>query len=121
MMEVVTNLLSGVIEAPISYGIARKTRWPCRGPLHVGFSSIAATAITHPQCIVLFDYLHPLWGFWCAFFFVEALVILAEGCLMSWMANLRLDRAMLVSLAANSTSAFMGLVLSAVAPGFATP
>jgi hypothetical protein len=110
--ELAANILSCAIEGPTSYFVGRKMKWPCRGPLHMAMASCAATGITHPQMWV---YVHPLvlqYGFWGMFFILEALVVLAEGVLIAWMADLRLDRAMLASLIANSTSAFLGLFLA---------
>lgn len=110
--ELAANLLSGVIEGPVSYYVGRKTKWPCRGPVHMGLASVAATGITHPQ---MWLYINPLvaqYGFWVMFFILEALVVLAEGVLMAWMADLRFDRALLTSLIANSTSALLGLIIT---------
>jgi hypothetical protein len=78
----------------------------------MGLASVAATAITHPQMWLYVQPLSAMLGFWGMFFVLEALVVLAEGVLIAWMADLRLDRAMLTSLISNSTSAFAGLLLS---------
>lgn len=122
MDELFTNILSGLIEAPVSYFLCKKWNWPCRGPLHLGIASIVATGVSHPQCWKAMSYLPPLWGLepgWAyvaTFFVVEILVVMFEGILMSWMANLRIDRALFASLLANSMSAFIGLIISTIFP-----
>jgi hypothetical protein len=43
---------------------------------------------------------------------LEVIVILVEGCLIGWMAHLSLRHALMVSLAANSASFALGLLIS---------
>ena len=112
MTEFEALLLSVAIEAPVAYLIARLARWPSRGDLHIAAASAAATAITHPQlwAAALWGYWH--FPYWLTVFTLESAVVLTEGLLIAWMAALRIDRAMLVSLIANSASAFVGLWLA---------
>jgi len=114
VIEVAALALSAAIEAPIAYGIARLTRWPCRGAVHVGAASAAATAVTHPQlwAAALWAYSRQL-PYWPSVLGLELVVVLVEGALIAWMADLKLGRAMLVSLAANSASALIGIWLKA--------
>jgi hypothetical protein len=100
-----------VVEAAIAYALAWATRWECRGALHVAAGSAAATAITHPQLWALALWAYDRYPYWPSVLTLEALVVLVEGALIAWMAMLRLDRAMLVSLAANSGSLALGLLI----------
>jgi hypothetical protein len=86
-------------------------RWECRGALYVAASSAAATAITHPQLWALALWAYERYPYWPSVLTLEAAVVVIEGLLIAWMAMLRLDRAMLVSLAANSGSLTLGLWL----------
>ena len=63
------------------------TKWPCRGPLHVGVASAVATAVTHPQLWAAAFWAYPRFPYWPAILVLEALVIAAEGVLIAWMAN----------------------------------
>jgi len=100
-----------VVEAAIAYALAWATRWECRGPAHVAASSAAATAITHPQLWTAALWAYERYPYWPSVLTLEAAVVVAEGALIAWMAMLRLDRAMLVSLAANSGSLALGLLI----------
>ena len=92
-------------------------RWPGRragsadGPAHVAASSAAATAITHPQLWTAALWAYERYPYWPSVLTLEALVVVVEGVAVAWMAMLRLDRAMLVSLAANSGSLALGLLI----------
>lgn len=99
------------MEAIIAYALARATRWDCRGALHVAASSAAATAITHPQLWAAALWAYERYPYWPSVLTLEAGVVVTEGALIAWMAMLRLDRAMLVSLVANSGSLVVGLLL----------
>jgi hypothetical protein len=112
MLEITANVMSGAIEGVVAYFLVKKKKWPCRGPLHAAIASAAATGITHPYAFPAFNDLLPIWGFWAAFFFVEVLVVLAEGLLIYWMAAMQLKHAMLQSLIANSASAFSPFVIA---------
>lgn len=112
MNEIEALLLSAVIEAPVAWLIAYIAGWPSRGALHVGLAAAAATAITHPQLWAAAFWAYPRFDYWPSVITLEAGVILAEGVLIAWMAALRIDRAMLVSLAANSASVLCGLWLT---------
>ena len=115
--EIVALALSCIIEGPVSYMLGRKMKWPCRGPKHMGWASVAATCITHPQIYGLAQYLKILWGFWPTFWVIEAIVVVAEGFLICWMAGLKLNRAMITSLIANAASAFFGVLLTLLVLG----
>ena len=80
--------------------------------LHVGVASAVATAVTIPSCGP--PPIGPIRASptWPAILVLEALVILAEGVLIAWMAQLALPRAMIVSLIANSASFLAGLALA---------
>jgi hypothetical protein len=109
MIEIEALLISAALEAPIAWLVARRTRWPCRGDLHVGAASAAATAITHPQLWAAALWSYERLPYWPSVLALEAGVVLVEGGLIAWMADLRLDRAMIVSLIANSGSFLFGL------------
>lgn len=111
MLEITANVMSGAIEGVVAYYLVKKMKWPGRGPIHSAIASAAATGITHPYAFPAFNDLSPIWGFWTAFLFVEALVILAEGILIYWMAAMRLKHAMLQSLIANTASALSPFVI----------
>ncbi len=98
-------------EAAIAYALTRARRWDCRGAAHVAAGSAAATAITHPQLWAAALWAYERYPYWPAVLTLEAIVVAVEGALIAWMAMLRLDRAMLVSLAANSGSLALGLWL----------
>ena len=100
-----------MVEAAIAYALAWAMRWECRGALHVAAGSAAATAITHPQLWALALWAYDRYPYWPSVVTLEALVVLIEGPLIAWMAMLRLDRAILVSLAANSGSLALGLLI----------
>jgi len=109
--ETIALLISAVIKAPVAWLIARVTRWPCRGALHVALAAGVATAITHPQLWAAALWAYPRFAYWPAILTLEGLVVLAEGALIAWMADLRIDRAMLVSFIANSASFLTGFWL----------
>ena len=111
MVEAEALALSAAIEGPIAYLIIRLTRWPCRSALHVGLASAVATAVTHPQLWEAAFWAYPIFPYWPSVIVLEALVILAEGMLIAWMAQLALRRAMIVSLIANSASCLAGLLI----------
>jgi hypothetical protein len=112
MPEAEALVISAAIEGPIAFLIVRLTRWPCRGALHVGLASAVATAVTHPQLWSAALWAYPRFSYWPSIFVLEALVILAEGALIAWMARLAWPRAMLVSLIANSASCLAGLLIA---------
>ena len=111
MTEIEALALSALIEAPIAYLVARIARWPSRGNLHVGAAAAAATAITHPQFWAAALWTYSRFPYWPSILVLEAIVVLVEGTLIAWMAALRVDRALLVSLVANSGSFLFGLWL----------
>ena len=111
MTEIEALALSAAIEASIAYLVMLLARWPSRGNLHVAAASAAATAITHPQLWAAALWAYPRFPYWPSIIALEAIVVLVEGGLIAWMAGLRLDRAMLVSLVANSGSCLFGLWL----------
>lgn len=111
MTEIEALALSAAIEAPIAYLVARLAGWPSRGNLHVAAASAAATAITHPQLWAAALWAYSRFPYGPSIIAAEAVVVLVEGGLIAWMAGLRIDRAMLVSLAANSGSFLVGLWL----------
>jgi hypothetical protein len=104
--------VSVAVEAPVAYLAARLGRMGGRGPLHAAGASAAATAITHPQVWSL-----ALWGYervlspWPFMLALELGVVLAEACLIAWMAELRWPQAAIASLLANSASFLAGLWL----------
>jgi hypothetical protein len=100
-----------VVEAAIAYALASAARWECRGAAHVAAGSAAATAITHPQLWAAALWAYERYPYWPSVLTLEAAVVVIEGLLIAWMAMLRPDRAMLVSLAANSGSLALGLWL----------
>ena len=100
-----------MLEAAIAFALAWAMHWECRRVLHVAASSAAATAITHPQLSALALWAYERYPYWPSGLTLEAAVVVIEGLLIAWMAMLRLDRAMLVSLAANSGSLALGLWL----------
>ena len=112
MTEIEALIFSAAVEAPIGFLLARQMRWACRGRLHVAAASAAATAITHPQLWAAALWAYPRFPYWPSIIVLELAVVLVEGGLIAWMAALRIDRAMLVSLAANSASCFIGLWLA---------
>ena len=113
MEELKYLLLSCAIEAPIAYLIVRWSRWPSRGALHAGLAAAVATAVTHPQMWQAALWAYPRFGYWPSLVGLELLVVLVEGMPISWMAQLKLHRAMLVSLCANGASCLVGLWLTA--------
>lgn len=110
LTEPLALVISATIEAPVAYIIVRLARWPCRGPLHAGAASAVATAVTHPQFWNAVVWAAPRMGYWPSVLAGEAIVILVEGALIAWMVDLRIQRAMLVSLVANTASCVAGLV-----------
>jgi len=112
MVEAEALLISMVIEGPIAFSIVRLTGWPCRGAVHAGLASAVATAVTHPQLWSAALWTYTRFPFWPGVALFEALVILVEGLLIAWMAELALPRAMLVSLIANVASCLVGLLIA---------
>jgi hypothetical protein len=112
MTEVEALLLSAAIEAPIAYLVARIARWPSRGNLHIAGAAAAATAITHPQLWTAALWSYERFPYWLSISTLESAVVITEGLLIAWMAALRIDRAMIVSLVANSASVIVGLLIT---------
>jgi hypothetical protein len=113
LTEPLALVISMAVEAPIAYLIVRFAKWPCRGPLHAGAASAVATAVTHPQLwFSLVPWLSDHLGYWTSVALAEIAVVLVEGVLIAWMADLRLQRAMLVSLVANAASFGVGIFFS---------
>lgn len=104
MTEAGALVISAAIEGPIAFLIVRLTSWPSRGALHVGLASAVATAVTHPQLWSAALWAYSRFAYWPATILLEALVIVAEGLLIAWMAELAFPRAMFVSLVTNSAS-----------------
>lgn len=111
MVEAEALVISAAIEAPIAFLTARLARWPSRGALHVGLASAVATAVTHPQLWSAAIWAYPRFHYWPSIVVLEVTVVLVEGGLIAWMAGLRVDRAMLVSIIANLGSFLFGLWL----------
>jgi hypothetical protein len=112
MVETEALLISMAIEGPIAFSVVRLAKWPCRGALHAGLASAVATAVTHPQLWSAAFWAYPRFPYWPSIIVLEALVILAEGLLIAWMAMLSLPRAMVVSLIANTASCVAGVLIS---------
>ena len=112
MVEAEALLISMAVEGPLAFSIVRLTRWPGRGALHAGLASAVATAVTHPQVWAAAFWAYPRFPYWPTAIVLEALVIIVEGLLIAWMAELTLRRAMVVSLIANSGSFLLGLWLT---------
>lgn len=111
MTEIQGLTISCAIEAPIAALLVRLTQWPSRGSLHAGGAAAAATAVTHPQFWAAALWAFPRFAYWPSLMILETAVVLVEGVLIGWIANLRIDRAMLVSLVANSASCLVGVWL----------
>lgn len=112
MVEAEALLISVAIEGPIAFSIVRLARWPCRGALHAGLASAVATAVTHPQVWSAAFWAYPRFPYWPGIVVLEALVILAEGLMIAWMAMLALPRAVVVSLIANAASFLAGFLIA---------
>ena len=112
MVETEALLVSAALEGPIGFLVARLTRWPSRGAAHVGLACAVATAVTHPQVWAAAFWAYPYFPFWPTAVALEALVIVAEGVMIAWMAQLTFPRAMIVSSIANSASFLFGLWLA---------
>ncbi len=111
MTEIEALALSALIEGSVAYLVARLARWPSRGNLHVGFAAAAAAAITHPQLWAAALWAYSRFPYWPSILVLEGIVVLVAGALIAWIAALRLDRALLASLAANAASFLFGLWL----------
>ena len=111
MLEAGALAISAVIEAPIADFTVRVSRWPSRGALNAGLASAVATAVTHPQLWTAALWAYPRFGYWPSVVGFEAIVVLAEGLLIAWMAALALHRAMFVSLIANLASCCAGIFI----------
>lgn len=111
MNQLEAMALSAIVEAGVAYGIARRRGWAGRRPSHVALASAAATLITHPQLWAAALWAYEWFPFWPSVLALESLVVLIEGGLIAWIAALRIDRAMIVSLAANSASLLVGLAI----------
>jgi hypothetical protein len=111
LTEPLALVISAAIEAPIAFLIVRLAKWPCRGALHVAAASAVATAVTHPQLwFTVVPWLSDRLGYWPSVAVGEIAVVFAEGALIAWMAQLKIQRAMLVSLVANTASFAAGLI-----------
>jgi len=113
MSESEALLISMAIEGPVAFAVVALTRWPSRGPLHVGLASMVATAVTHPQMWALAIWTFGRFSYWPAILAIEAGVVVVEAALIAWMAKLTPPRAGIVSLAANTASFVIGLWLTA--------
>ncbi|WP_146747798.1 hypothetical protein [Paramagnetospirillum kuznetsovii] len=104
-------ILAAVIEGPVAYLLIRWTGWSCRGAVHAGLAAIVATGVTHPQVWegVLWAYRH--YPVWPSALVAEALVVLVEAALMSWMIGLAPRQALALSLLTNTASFLAGLVV----------
>ena len=111
MTEIQALVLSCAVESPIAYLIARVSRWTSRGPRHVAAASAVATAVTHPQLWTAALWAFPRFTYWPSALTLEAVVVLVEGGLICWMAQMKPSQAMLVSLAANTGSMLVGLMV----------
>jgi hypothetical protein len=111
MLEAQALVISAAIEAPIAALIVRLAHWPGRGAVHAALAAAVATAVTHPQLWAAAEWAYPRFGYWPSVVGLEALVVAVEGLLIAWMAALALHRAMLVSLAANTASCLVGVLL----------
>lgn len=111
MSEFEALALSAVIEAAIAYLVMHLVQWPSRGNLHVAVAAAAGAAITHPQLWAAALWAYSYFPYWPSILALEAVVVLVTGGLIAWAARLRLDRAMVVSLVANSGSFLFGLWL----------
>jgi hypothetical protein len=111
MTEFEALAISVAIEAPLAWLTARLAGWTGRGRLHIAAASAVATAVTHPQLWAAALWAYPHYGYLPSLFGLEAIVVLVEGGLIAWMAQLRIGQAMLVSLVANSGSMLFGLWL----------
>jgi hypothetical protein len=111
LTEPLALVISVAIEAPIAYAIVAATKWPGRGPLHAAAAAAVATAVTHPQLwFNAVPWLSDRVGYWPSVAVGEIAVVLVEGALITWMAQLKLQRAMLVSLVANAASFAAGVL-----------
>jgi hypothetical protein len=113
MTEIEALALSAFIEAPVAWLAARGAGWAGRGPGNVAGAAAVATAATHPLLWAAALFLYPLAPYWLVVAGLEALVVVAEGALIAWMAGPRLHQAMLISLFANAVSLLVGLLLTA--------
>ncbi|MGE3689927.1 MAG: hypothetical protein AB7F98_00955 [Novosphingobium sp.] len=111
MNETEALLLSAAIEAPVAGLAVLLARWPCRGAVHVAAASAAATAVTHPQLWWAVLWAAEFWPRWLAVALPETVVVLIEGALIGWIAQMRLHQAMLASLLANAASLLAGLLI----------
>ena len=114
MTEAMALVISAAVEAPVAFLIVVLTKWPCRGAWHVGLASAVATAVTHPQLWSAALWAYQRYSYWQTITVLEAAVVVVEGLLIAWMAALKLSRAMLVSLIANSASLLIGLWLASL-------
>jgi hypothetical protein len=111
MTEFEALLLGISIECPLAYAVVRRFDWACRGAWHVGLASAVATAATHPQLWSGASWAYKHFPFWASALGAETLVVLAEALLISWMAQLAIRPAFLVSLLANLASCAVGLLI----------
>lgn len=105
-------VISALVEAALAFLVTRTLGWNSRGDFHVAAASAAATAITHPQLWAAALWAYDRFPFWQSASILESAVVVIEGVLIAWMAKLRIDRAMLASLVANSGSLAIGLWLN---------
>ncbi|TAN63772.1 MAG: hypothetical protein EPN20_09185 [Magnetospirillum sp.] len=111
MTEIEALILAVAVEGPVAYALVRLAGWSSRGPVHVGFASAVATAVTHPQFWAGALWAYRCFSYWSSILVGEALVVLVEAILIAWMGQLSLRYAMQVSLLANMASYFVGLVI----------
>lgn len=109
MQEAAALAISAAVEAPVAAAVVALARWPSRGVLHVAVAAAVATAVTHPQLWEAALWAYPRFGYWPSVAALETVVVLVEALLIAWMAQLRIHRALTLSLAANIASCAMGL------------
>jgi len=113
MNEFEAMLLSALIEGPVAFTLVYFTRWPSRGPQHVGLAQMLATAVTHPQLWAAFPSLLERFGYDGAAVVGEAIVVVVEAAFVAWATGLSPARALIVSFCANGASVIVGLVFFA--------
>ena len=111
MTEPEALALSIAIEAPIAWLVVRIAGWRSIGPRHVAGAAAVATAVTHPQLWAAALWAYARFPPLPALLVLEAIVVLVEAVLISWIAALAIRHAMLVSLVANAASLLFGLWL----------
>jgi hypothetical protein len=110
--EIEALLLSAAIEGAVAFLLVSIARWSCRDPIHVALASVLATAVTHPQFWAATLWLAPRLGYWPAVLSGESVVVLVEAAIIAWAAKLTPGSALVTSVAANGSSAAIGILLS---------